>query len=179
MEDAAAGSGSLFSPPCSPLQTKWFLQKAPYGQVILCLCSKETYNMVYHSIPVGANSVLLGLKLASLVGRTALHWGHEHQRLALGLIQRVKRSNGNSGLIDWDWAGLQTPTKEFFLWQVSKPVFILSDSAVGSLSLTGFCLAAFWVCGAIWRPCHSCEDQQGEPEVGWLAELSSDPPAGI
>lgn len=51
--------------------------------------------------------------------------------------------------------------------------------AVGSLSLTGFCLAAFWVCGAIWRPCHSCEDQQGEPEVGWFAELSSDPPAGI
>lgn len=51
--------------------------------------------------------------------------------------------------------------------------------AVGSLSLSGFCLAAFWVCGTIRGLSLSCEDQQGEPEAGWFAELSPDPSAGL
>lgn len=70
VKDAAAGAGACLLYPA--LQAKWFLQKALYGQITFCLYSKETYNMVYHSIPVGANSVLLGLKPASLVGCTAL-----------------------------------------------------------------------------------------------------------
>lgn len=65
VEDAATGVEACLLH--SALQKKWFLQKA---QVAFSLYSKEAYNMVYHSIPVGASSVLLGFKLASLVGCT-------------------------------------------------------------------------------------------------------------
>lgn len=82
VEDAATGVEACLLH--SALQKKWFLQKALYGQVAFSLYSKEAYNMVYHSIPVGASSVLLGFKLANLVGCTG---GKKHQRRVLILIQ--------------------------------------------------------------------------------------------
>ena len=44
-------------------------KKTLYGQVIF---GKAAYSVAYYGIPVGAASVLLGLRLASLAGCTAL-----------------------------------------------------------------------------------------------------------
>lgn len=69
MEDAAAGWELVFSILfCKQTGSYKILN----GQMSSCLSRKEKYNVVYHRIPVGANSVLLGLRFARQAGCIAV-----------------------------------------------------------------------------------------------------------